>query len=207
MHTNVHSICSKRARYRSIIYTQYMYLTNISTSAQVCPIAVVVCLNSTRVCDYGHVTVHRNQVMAHPNSNMHQYQRTPCSFKVNTIPFHIFHQHGSSAVCHCNYSWLVSECAIAIRWCHGASLVCQTMTLSNSNMYQYRRTCCLSKANVTRYRCIYTQYMYSTNIRISAKHSLIVIVVEYHPEKCAIATVLWWIVRQVTTNSNQNVHQ
>ena len=54
------------------------------------------------------------KAMTHSNSNIHQYQRTFCSFKANMTPFHLFNQHQRRTMCHCHGSWIAGEFAIVI---------------------------------------------------------------------------------------------
>ena len=77
-----------------------------------------------------------HQVMTHSNSNIHQYQRTSCSSKANTIPFHIYTQ----------YMYSINISAEPCVMVHRTSS--NVMAYWNSNIHQYQRTLCSSKANM-----------------------------------------------------------
>ena len=94
---------------------------------------------------------------------------------------------------------IAGGCAIGIRirWCHPATYTKQWHSPIRTCTSTNEPTVC---PKPTRCRFIYTQYMYSTNISISAKHNFNAIVVEEQPDTCTI-------VFQITTNLNQNVRQ
>ena len=97
------------------IYTQYMYSVNINIRAQPCvmchrrfsvlqeqasahqckAVCHCQCYDTVQVCNCDTMVSSCDvyQTMTLSNPNMHQYQRTICSFKVNTIPLHIYAMH------------------------------------------------------------------------------------------------------------------
>ena len=180
MHQYQRTRCSSKANAIPFdIYAIWIRLISKPAQSRVsCAIAVVVYLNSGRVCNYDRVMVHRtagNEKFGFKKCTK-QYQHTICLSKGNAITFDIY----AINICirltsKSAHSRVLYAIAVVVVYSNSGR-VCNydrvIVTHSNSSMHQYQRTLCSFKANAIPFHA----YIHSTSAQSCVPCVIVVVV-------------------------------